>query len=506
MSVRGVYRCKDALLAECGCKSGGSQSGRTKKDRSGNDCGCSGKTTTKKPPCPSQEHNQRSTGRKAKDGNGRHGGYDCGCDGKPAESSRKSKDCGCNGKPSLAESSRKSNDEKRRGASDCGCDGKSEASSVITLKSDGYGLGGASVCSDCQCDSKPETSNRTSKGDGHRRAGNCRCNNATSAESVPSSRTLCSDCGTKHSELTDSLFKSDWHSMPSSGSLRSRHRRDRDCEPCPRSAPPCHDHGDADDSDHMMKCLRRRNDESIESYLIRSILMLGNLVNSVAGREAGKVLVTQAICETMASIGRSKSVNNPSRAMGAAMTEEERPSCQRQVSSEPEPEPQPCTHCSHKDNNRGGTQRPPTAESLMRAERNRFISTMGNRYTGHNRSDRDTHQRYSGGGYSGYLQRGTSWPAPWSTLSNSNLFNTMPQTHSGTTDSYRSPRYYRHEYVQLVVDICYVDLPLSLIYHCSVWSVTTAHTIIQLTCDHSNVVRVCVQHPFSGGTLRQSRS
>jgi len=63
----------------------------------------------------------------------------------------------------------------------------------------------------------------------------------------------------------------------------------------------------------------------------------------------------------------------------------------------------------------------------------------------------------------------------------------------------------RYLLVHLCVRLFHVQL-LSAICHCSVWSVITVHNLTPLKRDNRNVACVYVQHPFSGGTRRRSRS
>ena len=203
----------------------------------------------------------------------------------------------------------------------------------------------------------------------------------------------------------------------------TRNGRGKDCDPCQRraAATRCDETVDNDDDDDAMRCVRRRDDESIESYVIRSILLLGSLANqsnSAAGPATGKS-VAQAIEETLASIKCSDSSGQHT------------PPCQTCTEQ--------CPDCSRNDNNRTGystarqhrTQLSEWLRAPMRG-RNRFISTLGNRYSGHQSAY--SHSRI-GGGFS--LDR--------SPMSKSSSFNTMQPTDCRTEES-RSPRY-RHPVV-----------------------------------------------------------
>jgi len=124
----------------------------------------------------------------------------------------------------------------------------------------------------------------------------------------------------------------------------------------------------------IARCLRRRDDESIESYLIRAILLLGSIANqsnSSAGPTNCKSCVTRAVDDAVECIKRA---HCPGPGVPAC------PTCTGH-----------CT-CSNNDNNRtvyhGGRQyNTPGNEWLPSpaASRVRFTSSAYNRYSG-NRS------------------------------------------------------------------------------------------------------------------------
>lgn len=189
-----------------------------------------------------------------------------------------------------------------------------------------------------------------------------------------------------------------------------QNRRKGDCEATKRRCdqPVVRD----DEDDDVMRCLQRRDDESIETYLIRSILLLGSLANesnSSTATTTGKSWIVEAIEEAVESVTRS------------------RDPCQCRA----------CTnYCSHNDDSRTRIVRHdgrPDKTSITdwlrspMSDRNRFTSTAGNRYSGH----RSTYA---------YSRGGSAWSRP--AVSNSSSFNTMRMADSRVEDA-RSPRYRR---------------------------------------------------------------
>ena len=161
---------------------------------------------------------------------------------------------------------------------------------------------------------------------------------------------------------------------------------------------------DDDDNDDVTRCLRRRDDESIESYLVRSILLLGSVANqsnSSAGPTTGKSWVAQAVDEAAESIKLRRS-----------------------------PERATCRTCTGYNDDRrtvyhGGRQNKKPTTNWLRSSvtgRNRFTSTAGSRYSG----NRSTYA-YSHGGFT----RGGS------SVSKSSSFNTMQLAEKSRTPRYR---------------------------------------------------------------------
>ena len=131
---------------------------------------------------------------------------------------------------------------------------------------------------------------------------------------------------------------------------------------------------DDEEEGDVVRCLQRRDDESVDSYLVRSILALGSLANqtnSSAGRATGNTVVEQALIETLESIARDRSPRE----------QQQQPPCQTCTEQ--------CRYCNPTDSNRtvyhGGTHdKTPFRDwvSTPLQTRNRFASTLGNRYSG----------------------------------------------------------------------------------------------------------------------------
>ena len=153
--------------------------------------------------------------------------------------------------------------------------------------------------------------------------------------------------------------------------------RDRDTAKRREIVTRCDELADNVDDD-VMRCLRRRDDESIESYLIRSILLLGSLANqsnSSATPATCKSRVAQAVESAVESIRQSQS---PARDTCHTCTD----------------------YYSHNDNRgisyRGDREDKTTMTNWLRSPmpgRSRFTSTTGSRYSG----NRSTYSYSTGG-------------------------------------------------------------------------------------------------------------
>ena len=147
-----------------------------------------------------------------------------------------------------------------------------------------------------------------------------------------------------------------------------RNKRDGDGVPGGRGSDPVVN----DDSDDAMRWLRRDDNESVESYLVRSILLLGSLVNqsnhSSGPATSVRSLVDQAVDEAVESAVHRVDSRNERRPVPRTGTGQPSPGDDNR-------------RVSH-DGRRPGTSVTIQPRSAAARGRNRFMSTSGSRYSG----------------------------------------------------------------------------------------------------------------------------